>query len=83
MVDKVRESIGEITLTGTDSVDATVKILIRDADGNSLLATCTTVPSGRPGYAAGGLIIDTDASGAARLLVNGGTTASCSFSAVA
>ena len=83
MVDKVRESIGEITLTGTANADATVSILIRDAAGDALLATCTTVPSARPGYAAGCLLIDTDATGAARLLVNGASNTSCTFSAVA
>ena len=83
MVDKVRETIGEITLTGTANEDTTVSILIRDAAGDALLATCTTVPNLRPGYAAGCLLIDTNATGAARLLVNGSTNASCSFAPVA
>lgn len=84
MVDKVRESFSEITLTGSANGDATVSVLVRDAAGNALWASGTTVPSGTAGYAVGCIFTDTDASTAATVIkVNTGTATSCTFSALA
>lgn len=82
MSDTVKLNVEELTLTGALN-SAGVRVLIQDASGNALLAIGTTVPSSVAGYAAGGLFIDSDATGAARLLVNGGSTSSCTFTAVA
>ena len=72
-----------ITLVGT-TIATGVTALLKDADGNALLATGTTVPSdGGAVYAKGCLFIDTDvATGTSGLYVNEGTAASCSFKLV-
>lgn len=82
MSDMVKLNVEKLTLTGALNT-AGVRVLLEDSSGNALLAIGTTVPGGVAGYAAGGLFIDSDAAGAARLLVNGGSTSSCSFTAVA
>ncbi len=63
---------------------ATINVLIRDGDGDILLATGTGVPSDTTsGYAKGCLFIDTDvATGTTGLNCNKGTKDSCVFTAV-
>ena len=76
-------TVGEaITITGVTASGVTT--LIKDASGNALLATGTTVPSDAgAGYAKGCLFIDTDvAAGTTGLYVNVGTAAACNFDAV-
>jgi len=63
-------SIGELTLKTT-----------KDADGNYLFASGTTVPSAATGYAKGCIFIDTDKSGSCFYL-NTGTATSCTFTLV-
>lgn len=90
-VAEVRDTLnvgGLVTLSEGARVDATavggVKVLIKDGDGNALLATGTGVPADTgAGYAKGCLFIDTDvATGTSGLYVNVGTTASCVFKLV-
>lgn len=60
-------------------VKSGVRTLARDNDGNILIASGTTVPTGA-GYAKGALFIDTDvATGLKGAYENIGTTASASF----
>jgi len=68
----VREKIGAETVT----------IVLRDEEGNILLAYGTTVPTdATAGYAKGCLFIKTDvATGVKGLYENFGTTSSCNFS---
>ena len=63
---------------------AAVKILLKDASGDVLMATGTGVPSdATSGYAKGCLFIDTDvATGTTGLNCNKGTNTSCVFTAV-
>lgn len=58
-----------------------VKVLLKDSDGNILKATGTTVPSdGVAGYAKGCLFIDTDVgAGTSGIYENVGTTTACNF----
>lgn len=77
-----------LKVNGGIQVDAVavggVKVLLKDASGNALWATGTTVPSDSgAGYAKGCLFVDTDvAAGTTGLYVNVGTTAACNFDAV-
>lgn len=79
---------GLATLEEGAKLDATavsgVKVLLKDGDGNALLATGTGVPADDgAGYAKGCLFIDTDvAAGTSGLYVNIGTTAACNFNLV-
>ena len=80
MTDRIEVVTGEIQLVGT--TDGEPFVLIRDAAGDALLAKGTAAPTGA-GYAAGGLFINSAATGANRLLVNGGDASSASFAEVA
>lgn len=73
---------GELTLEG--GAVSGEQALIRDASGNIMLATGTTVPTNdTAGYAKGCLFIDTDvAKGTTGLNCNKGTAAECTFTAV-
>lgn len=59
----------------------TIRIILRDNNGDILLATGTTVPTANTSdYAKGCLFIETDAAGGARgLYENRGTNTACSF----
>jgi len=72
-----------MTLLGT-TIATGVTALLKDADGNALLCTGTTVPSdGGALYAKGCLFIDTDvATGTSGLNCNKGTAAACAFTLV-
>jgi len=84
MVDKVKMSIGEVTLAGVAVNNVTV--LERNAAGDISRCSCTTanIPSGAAGYAIGCILTPTDGNSAATVIkVNSGTAASCTFSALA
>lgn len=70
------------TVQGTLTVEGAV--VLRDGEGNALLATALAVPADTgAGFAKGCLFIDTDvASGTSGLYVNIGTKASCIFKLV-
>ena len=70
-----------LKVTGTTASGVTV--LLKDGDGNALLAKGATVPSDAgTGYAKGCLFIDTDATTVATVLfVNVGSASSCNFDA--
>ena len=74
--------VGELTLEG--GATSGEQALIRDASGDILLATGTTVPTNdTAGYAKGCLFIDTDvAKGTGGLYCNKGTAAECTFTLV-
>lgn len=83
---------GDLEVQGSVTVAAvaetlggqTVKVLIKDGDGDAVLVTGETVPAdGQAGFAKGCLFIDTNvAAGTTGLYVNVGTTAAADFDAV-
>jgi hypothetical protein len=71
------EVITEILrLKGISKGDTTVVSLITDGNGDVLIGGCTTVPSSKTGYAAGGLLIKTNDG---TLYQNTGSKTSCTF----
>lgn len=72
-------SVGELTMEGADN--GTVTVLSKDASGNILRCSGTSVPSATAGYAKGCLFIKTDASGEG-LYENSGSTTSCTFNLI-
>lgn len=82
VVDGLVTASGGIKVANTAADGVTV--LFKDAAGNALLATGTTVPTDSgAGYAKGCLFIDTDvAAGTSGLYVNIGSTTECNFNLV-
>jgi len=81
MKDLKKVRIGDAVRDGSiKQGDATVKVIDKDSSGNALLATCTTIPNAKAGYAIGCRMIKGDAAnGQCAEWRNHGTATSCAF----
>ena len=68
-----------IMLIGTPNADATVRVKLKDANGYATLVSCTSLPTGKAGYAIGCDLTNTTTG--ARYY-NSGTVTSATWSAV-
>jgi len=81
MKDFKRLKVGDMIREGAiKQGDATVIVLEKDASGNALLVTCTTIPNAKAGYSIGCRLVKRDAdTGQCANWANHGTATSCAF----